>query len=122
MIWQHWLKLTCRMTTANIACTHQFVIERQGKTLRKEMFLYFLFFGLLAYLIYKSSRKPEKFPPGPPKLPLIGSLPYLGTTGSFAHSIIEVVQKYGPVAGIFLGSKPAVFVADFDILKGKKLI
>ena len=85
------------------------------------MFLYVIFFGLLAYLIYKSTQKPEKFPLGPPKLPLVGSFPYLGKTGSFAHSIIEVVKKYGPVTGIFLGNKPAVFVADYDILKGKTI-
>ena len=83
------------------------------------MFLYVLFFGLLVYLIYKSSRKPEKFPPGPPKLPLVGSLPYLGKTGSFAHITMAVVKKYGPVTGLYFGSKPAVIIADFDILKGK---
>ena len=32
---------------------------------------------LLLLLIYKSTRKPEKFPPGPPRLPIIGSLPYI---------------------------------------------
>ena len=82
------------------------------------MFLYVVIFALLAYLAYKSSRKPDRFPPGPPKLPIVGSLPYLGKTGSFAHIIINVAKEYGPVSGIFLGKKPAVIIADYDILKG----
>jgi hypothetical protein len=86
------------------------------------MFLYILFFGLLTYLIFKSTQKPDKFPPGPPKLPVIGSLPYLSRTGSFAHTIIKIVNKYGPVTGFFLGNKPIIIVADYAILKGKQNI
>ena len=33
--------------------------------------------ALLLLLIYKSTTKPKSFPPGPPRLPIIGSLPYI---------------------------------------------
>jgi len=85
------------------------------------MFLYILFATLICYLFFKSTRKPEKFPPGPPKLPLVGSVPFVGVKGSFLHTMKYVVEKYGPVSGIFMGSKPALIISDFNILKGKKI-
>ena len=33
--------------------------------------------ALLILLIYKATKKPKSFPPGPPRLPIIGSLPYI---------------------------------------------
>ena len=32
---------------------------------------------LFVLLIYKATRKPKNFPPGPPRLPVVGSLPYV---------------------------------------------
>ena len=83
------------------------------------MLLYIVFFALLIYLVAKSFRKPERFPPGPPKLPIVGSMPYLSKTGSLLHVIKEAVEQYGPIVGIYLGSKPTIFVADYNMLKGK---
>ena len=86
-----------------------------------KMILFIVFFALLAYLVYKSTRKPERFPPGPPKLPIVGSLPYLENATSFAHMMIGAAKKYGPVSGIFLGRQPTVIIADYTILKGNSL-
>ena len=82
------------------------------------MFLYFVLAALAAYWFYLNSRKPEKFPAGPPKLPVVGSMPFMGRHGSFLHVVKNAVEKYGPVTGFFMGSKPAVIVADFNTLKG----
>ena len=82
------------------------------------MFLYLVFFTLIAYYFYQGTRKPDKFPPGPPKLPVVGSLPFINKKGSFIHSIIYTVEKYGKVSGVFLGRKPVIFIADYNILKG----
>ena len=38
-----------------------------------------MIFVLLILLTYKGTKKPEHFPPGPPRLPVIGSLPYIIT-------------------------------------------
>ena len=35
--------------------------------------------ALLILLTYKGTKKPKCFPPGPPRLPVIGSLPYILT-------------------------------------------
>ena len=32
---------------------------------------------LIGLLLYKGTRKPKRFPPGPPRLPVVGSLPYM---------------------------------------------
>ena len=32
---------------------------------------------LIVLLICKGTRKPKRFPPGPPRLPVVGSLPYM---------------------------------------------
>lgn len=34
-------------------------------------------FIFILLLIYKGTKKPNRFPPGPPRLPIIGSLPYI---------------------------------------------
>jgi len=75
----------------------------------------------IAYLV-KVTRKPSKFPPGPSKLPLIGSLLCMFMSGSSAtpsllHSFQDVAGKYGSLVGFFLGSYPALLVSDFTILK-----
>jgi hypothetical protein len=48
----------------------------------------------------------------------VGSIPFLGKERSLIHMLRYVASKYGPVAGIYLGSKPAVVITDFDVLKG----
>ena len=37
----------------------------------------FVIIALLILLTYKGTKKPKSFPPGPPRLPIIGSLPYI---------------------------------------------
>jgi len=59
-----------------------------------------------------------KFCLGPPKLPVIGSIPFLGGHSSVIHMARYAVAKYGPVTGIYLGKIPAVFIADFNTVKG----
>jgi hypothetical protein len=82
------------------------------------MYLYVILFTLIAYWIYLRTRKPAKFPPGPPRLPVLGSLPFIDVKGSFVHSMKYVAEKYGPVAGIFLGNKPTIIISDYNIIKG----
>ena len=83
------------------------------------MYLYIVFFTLSAYWFLSKFRKHNKFPPGPPKLPILGSLPFLGTQGSFLHTMKHLAGKYGPVVGLYLGSTPVVIISDYTILKGE---
>jgi cytochrome P450 len=77
-----------------------------------------LFVIVFLLWIYKRTQKPKDFPPGPPRWPLIGSLPYItGQNGSLLLGLVKPVQKFGPVIGYYVGNTPAVLVADYNILK-----
>lgn len=85
--------------------------------------LVIIFTILFLLWLLKATSKPPKFPPGPPRLPLIGSLPYVADIGpnSKTDSLLPGIQKleetYGPVCGFYLGTDRAVLVSDFDLLK-----
>ena len=32
---------------------------------------------LIFFILYSGTKKPKHFPPGPPRLPVVGSLPYM---------------------------------------------
>ena len=50
---------------------------------------------LLLILIYKGTKKPRKFPPGPPRLPIVGSLPYMAvkSKSSEPRSLLTGIRK-----------------------------
>ena len=72
---------------------------------------------------YTNSKVPSHFPPGPPRYPLIGSLPFMmrrgrnATQKSLMLGILHNVSKYGNIVGFYLGSKPFVVIADYDMMK-----
>ena len=75
--------------------------------------------SLLAFLLYLSTRKPKNFPPGPPRLPVVGSLPFMAGSGpspSLLHGIIKQVKKHGPIFGFYFGKTPAVIIADYHLV------
>ena len=83
------------------------------------MYIFIVFFTLFFYWFLTKFKKHAKFPPGPPKLPIVGSIPFLAVKGGFIHTLIYVVEKFGPVSGIYLGSLPTVIISDYNILKGQ---
>ena len=57
----------------------------------------FLLALFLVWIVFLSTRKPKSFPPGPPRLPLIGSIPYLrgsGKKSSLLRGITEQVRCF----------------------------
>ena len=72
---------------------------------------------------YINTRIPEKFPPGPTRYPILGSLRFileiseLVKNTTLIHGIFKNVEKYGKVFGFYVGSQPFVVIADYDTLK-----
>ncbi|KAJ0979760.1 hypothetical protein J5N97_015234 [Dioscorea zingiberensis] len=63
------------------------------------------------HLRHKIRKKtvPEKLPPGPRGLPLVGSLPFLNP--ELHRWFTELAGAYGPVAMLYLGTKPCVLIS-----------
>ena len=75
---------------------------------------------ILVCLLYKSTRKPDKFPPGPP------TIPFLGAATLFPKEVKDGKKKfqthmqetYGPISGAYLnGRNPTVVLSDFEVIK-----
>ena len=65
--------------------------------------------------------KPKNFPHGPPRLPIVGSLPFMmkdfKSGRSILHNFQYVTAKYGKCVGLYLGPKQAVLISDFEMIK-----
>ncbi|XP_029712602.2 probable cytochrome P450 304a1 [Aedes albopictus] len=78
--------------------------------------------GLLIYRFYRYlfERPSENFPPGPPRLPLLGGYPFLLAL-NFKHlhkAAARLSQLYkSKLIGLYLGPLPAVIVNDYDTVK-----
>ena len=81
-----------------------------------------LFIGLcvvLACLLYKYSQKPDKFPPGPPRIPLIGSSAFMPKEVKDGKKKFQIhmAETYGPISGTYVGNTPAVILSDYELIK-----
>ncbi|XP_069672280.1 methyl farnesoate epoxidase-like [Periplaneta americana] len=67
-------------------------------------------FVILLLVYHWMTMKPKDFPPGPPYLPIVGSI--FSMPKKLAHMTMagEWRQKYGPVVGFFLGPRTAVAI------------
>jgi hypothetical protein len=74
------------------------------------------FMVLLAFWCYKRCQKPLNFPPGPPRLPILGSVPFL-PTNNFLHNSIHLKARYGNVVGLYFGNTPVLIVSDLHLAK-----
>ena len=83
-----------------------------GATLPTVLFLLTLVFILL----FKFS-KPPRFPPGPPALPLVGSLPFLPGGTGIERFVSDYVSSYGPVTGLVTGDYYLVMINDWRLAR-----
>ena len=69
---------------------------------------------LLILLIIKFSRKPSGFPPGPPRIPVIGTMPQTLQKKGRApqQNVCDLVQKYGDTIGAYAGNTPVIWLHD----------
>ena len=77
--------------------------------------------AIIILLIIKLCTKPKNFPPGPPRLPIVGSLPFIisskKSSGSLIHNFQHVTAKYGKCVGFYLGPRQTVLLSDYHMLK-----
>ena len=50
---------------------------------------------------------------------MVGGFPYFYKRKSMVHNIKDMVADYGPICGVYIGSKRLVVIADLDMLKGE---
>ncbi|KAI7812060.1 cytochrome P450 [Triplophysa rosa] len=61
-------------------------------------------------------QKPKNFPPGPQPLPIFGNLLHLNIANPL-KDFKRFSEQYGNVYGLFWGSKPAVVLNGFEVIK-----
>merc|ERR1712179_207394 len=70
---------------------------------------------LVIYLV-KSSLRPDKFPPGPVNLPIVGSLLYVDVR-NLSKSFKKLSKKYGDIFSLYVGRKPVVVLNSYELIK-----
>jgi cytochrome P450 len=66
--------------------------------------------------IVKTNVRPKDFPPGPLSLPLLGSVLFLDVR-NLGKSFKRLGNRYGDIFSIFIGTKPAVVLNSYPIIK-----
>ncbi|KAF8722394.1 hypothetical protein HU200_022506 [Digitaria exilis] len=74
--------------------------------------LFLLPAALLLHLVLRNKRRP-RLPPGPPSLPLLGSVSWLTNSPASIEPLLRrLFDRHGPVVALRVGSRLSVFVAD----------
>ncbi|XP_077141746.1 cytochrome P450 2A5-like isoform X2 [Ranitomeya variabilis] len=58
----------------------------------------------------------KNLPPGPPTLPVLGTILHVSTT-EMPQSLVKLSKQYGPVMTIFIGNIPMVVLLGYDCVK-----
>ena len=65
---------------------------------------------------FQASIRPRNFPPGPPCLAFLGSLPYLDVR-NLSKSFIKLTEKHGDIYSVFIGTTPVVVLNSWEVIK-----
>uniref|UniRef100_A0A7M4EL06 Cytochrome P450 2C5-like n=1 Tax=Crocodylus porosus TaxID=8502 RepID=A0A7M4EL06_CROPO len=78
--------------------------------------LILLLIFVLCYLVLESNRKRAQLPAGPAPWPILGNLWQTDVFPLCKH-YPKLVEKYGPIFTVWLGSKPAVVLCGYEVTK-----
>ena len=79
------------------------------------------FIGLLMFLWIRGTSKPPNFPPGPDRLPILGSVramknPWQSKPSIF-WAVVKCKEKYGDIFSMYLGNLRTVIFTNYDDCK-----
>ena len=74
-----------------------------------------LVFTIVFLLVWYYFQIPSNLPPGPPALPIIGSLPFTGLL--FHETFLKWRPKYGDIASLYIGNELGVILSNYDVIK-----
>ncbi|XP_043242079.1 cytochrome P450 2L1-like [Amphibalanus amphitrite] len=76
---------------------------------------------LVGLLFYYGSRKPDRYPPGPMRLPIIGTLwrSHWNQTLNITQRHLNMLKEYGngKILGYFIMNQPAVHIGDYEMAR-----
>ncbi|PIO26378.1 Cytochrome P450 2G1 [Aquarana catesbeiana] len=76
-----------------------------------------VFISLIVYFFTtKRKMKWKDMPPGPPPLPLLGTMLHMSTK-ELPKSLVKLSEQYGPVFTIFMANDPIVVLAGYECVK-----
>jgi len=70
--------------------------------------------SVLTLLLFFNHRKHKNFPPGPPRLPIVGSLPWLIKYPTLFKRMHGMTKKYGEICGFYSGNQPIVILSNIQ--------
>ncbi|XP_071981294.1 cytochrome P450 2C8-like [Engystomops pustulosus] len=71
---------------------------------------------VLYVFTWRRKIRSKNLPPGPPTLPVLGTLLHVSVT-ELPKSLVQLSKTYGPVFTIFIGNTPMVVLAGYDCVK-----
>ncbi|XP_059487511.1 LOW QUALITY PROTEIN: methyl farnesoate epoxidase-like [Neocloeon triangulifer] len=74
----------------------------------------------IGLLLYWLTQKPENFPPGPPRWPIIGNIleVLVFSNGKGKLEVFATISRlYGGIVGLYLGVQPTIIVSDYKLVK-----
>ncbi len=115
---------TKRNTSVSSRLSNKNTITGMWSCLATTTLLCLIIAKFISWLI-NSIRRPVDFPPGPPRVPILGSLPFVapfkssvfGINFSFLGAKEKLAEKYGNVCGFFMGTTPVVLISDPDVMR-----
>ena len=82
-------------------------------------FVLVLILSVISWIFKKKYGKYSKLPPGPPALPIIGSIPFLDRKKGNADATLHksFYKQYPDIYTLWLGSKPLLVIQNFNLAK-----
>ncbi|XP_044149510.1 cytochrome P450 2G1-like [Bufo gargarizans] len=71
---------------------------------------------ILYFFTWRRNLKKKNLPPGPPPLPILGTMLHVSTK-EMPQSLMKLSETYGPVFTIYASSTPAVVLTGYDCVK-----